>query len=428
MREILVLNQTLLPDSEALFFSILPYLENDHLVCLKGAYMAHLGPIAPCEQNSVEAYLRAHQDGPVYVSNLSYLNVLIASVALLQIQQPVYVLKGVNHSTGEVIFQNIQPLSLPYLTSWQFGVQGLDTRRYPYADQGRLYFDWNGQRHFFRKDAAIFPELRIKLYSQGLYYHEVNRLQALIHVSQHFPQHAFPLALIYNQEKMPVGVVTRQFHGAVVTSPTPEQFIRLIQEVQVLSIWGIYDLDFVFCDDGQIHLFNIDEAQYLDFPSRKNHFRFINAMDLGEALLSYGKRFDLDVRLDGIGALVSLDELAACVQHDHRLNTVSATKVVDEKIKTKIFIPQKSRDIEEKRNIDGKTKAPDHLKNSEMPISPLQKYLLALFLRNAKTALADENDAQRWKRLIRERQYIYPLVYLGGSSFVILLIVVALLW
>ena len=41
MREILVLNQTLLPDSEALFFSILPYLENDHLVCLKGAYMAH---------------------------------------------------------------------------------------------------------------------------------------------------------------------------------------------------------------------------------------------------------------------------------------------------------------------------------------------------------------------------------------------------
>ncbi len=151
-------------------------------------------------------------------------------------------------------------------------------------------------------------------------------------------------------------------------------------------------------------------------------------MDLGEALLSYGKRFDLDVRLDGIGALVSLDELAACVQHDHRLNAVSATKVVDEKIKTKIFIPQKSRDIEEKRNIDGKTKAPDHLKNSEMPISPLQKYLLALFLRNAKTALADENDAQRWKRLIRERQYIYPLVYLGGSSFVILLIVVALLW
>ena len=126
------------------------------------------------------------------------------------------------------------------------------------------------------------------MYSQGLYYHEVDRLQALIHVSQHFPQHAFPLALIYNQEKMPVGVVTRQFHGAVVTSPTPEQFIRLIQEVQVLSIWGIYDLDLSFVMMVRSIFSTLMKHNTWIFH-RERSFSFYQCLGSRGALLSYGK-------------------------------------------------------------------------------------------------------------------------------------------
>lgn len=442
-----------------------------------------------------------HQD-QLFIANTPYQNTIISSAALLKVTIPIFVFQQINQSTGLAQFQNIQPMTTPYLASKKFGTAGLDFTYLPKVNilNQVCYFEWHKERYTFRaKKPALdaegvegytfpcpgYPGFRIKIYKRSISRYEVERIEKLTRISDQFPDAALPLAIVYAENDIPVGIAMRDFEGSELdiyqlhTYQTASKIvISLTRQLLGLSTWGVLHKDLthnVLCDPqtGESHIIDIDSTQYLDYPAvvsatdtfncmpqKYFHNRlFYNTIDLSYSMLmivisafinpddlfgNYDENGNVQIREEELQNLkrhapdiyrlvekayiqcipVSLSEQYAVLTHLETPKTrVYETRHGDGNYGDYPGAPS----IEEGPDefIDLKLESEDP-SLSEEEISFLQKWILSLFLKNGRTAIAGETDAERWDRFMREKQWVSPLIYVICSLLAILFILIAI--
>lgn len=436
-----------------------------------------------CEACGFDEYLCTyHDEAPLYIANTPYKNTLISSAALLKVSVPIFVFQQINQSTGLPQFQNIQPMTMPYLTSKKFGTAGLDFTYLPKVNLQNVecYFEWNKERYTFKAKKPAFDaegvegytficpgysDLRIKIYKRSISRYEVERIEKLTRISAQFPDAALPLAIVYAPGDIPVGIVMRHFEGSELdiyqlhTYPTAHQLVSsLVRQLLGLSIWGVLHKDLthnVLCDpvSGESHIIDIDSTQYLDYPAvvsatdtfncmpqKYFHNRlFYNTIDLSYSMLmivisafinpddlfgNYDEQGNVQIRQD------ELSQLKARQPEIYHLVKKAYVQGIPVSLSEQYAIlgameeeVTEHEELPSEIVLDWEKEEPQA---SEESISYLQSLILSLFLKNGRTAIYGETDTQRWDRFIREKQWVSPLIYVCCSLLAILFILIAL--
>ena len=222
-------------------------------------------PYAFANECGLDEYLDTHRhQDQFFIANTPYQNTIISSAALLKVTIPIFVFQQINQSTGLPQFQNIQPMTTPYLASKKFGTAGLDFTYLPKVNilNQVCYFEWHKERYTFRaKKPALdaegvegytfpcpgYPGFRIKIYKRSISRYEVERIEKLTRISDQFPDAALPLAIVYAENDILVGIAMRDFEGSELdiyqlhTYQTASKIvISLTRQLLGLSTWVCY--------------------------------------------------------------------------------------------------------------------------------------------------------------------------------------------
>lgn len=261
---------------------------------------------------------------------------------------------------------------------------------------------------------------------------------------------------------------------------------RQVIAMQTYGIYHKDLIHNILCDfeKGEAHIIDVDTTQYLEYPAIAstadksngipqkyyNDLLFYNSVDLSYSLLTiiistfvdpddlfglWDKNGNIILREEYLDTLkVKFPIIYQLVVDAYVKNIpISFSRQLDAldkigiKEKTILYNPNKKHkrfsfddelfseldinddelfdNFKQENVIQEKYKKGNNLNNiNYKEISKLQKIILDLFLRNAKTTIAGETDAERWERFIRQKQWIKPLVYtVIGMILIIMLLI-----
>lgn len=526
MKKILLLESSFVSPSYELMINALAYLHDEQFMILKFKGLERTVRAAklseryenfiaqaksfnldlrPTEAYGLDEFFGLYRkDEDIYITPTNSINTVISSAAMLKYPGRIMLMTSYNKSIDQPIFTNVQPMCDMYLTSKSFGRKGLDisSLNNPLNYRGVCHYTLNGitynqqirESDFLSQGSEgetlrceEFDDLRIKIYERYLYKFEIEKVEKMMELAPILPDIAIPLAIVYDEEETPIGIVMRNFDGEDIrldelhTHDNAEAVVLdLIEQVMALQTYGIFHKDLahnILFDfkHGKAHIIDVDSTQYLEYPAvvqttdktngipleYYNDLNFYYSLDLSYTLLTivigiYMDPDDLLGQYDDEGhvklrsepmnflkynvpyiyeiikyAYVSripvspAHQLDAVLHTDFEPDTVIQEEVPEEPKPIKWFDFGDEEDKLDEVSNEEVTEVEEKETEPEIEeLSWFQRLLLKMFLQTGNTTIDDESELEQWQRFIRQKQWVRPAVYTAvGFVFLIMLLV-----